>query len=257
MIRYDFAQRSEDWQRARLGIPTSSEFHRIVTPKECKLSAQSKDYMHVLLAEWILGAPLPSVETEYMIRGAALEDEAVRAYEFETGLSTETVGFITDDGGLIGCSPDRLVNVEPFVHGCDGCLEIKCPAANTHVGHMVQRALDEKHAPQTQGQLLITGRAWVDTVSYYPGLPTVVIRSQRREDYIKSLKSALDAFVEVMLKARESLTQKYGPFTREKPSAAQIEDWLGVSDTDVDAILANQRRTTEDSIVSSAPQEQD
>jgi len=237
MIRYDFLQRSEEWQRARLGIPTSSEFHKIITPKTGKVSAQSDSYMHVLLAEWMLGAPLPSVETEYMQRGAELEDQAVKAYEFETRLETETVGFITDDAGIIGCSPDRLVSG-------GGCLEIKCPAANTHVGHMLQRALDEKHAPQTQGQLLITGRAWVDTVSYYPGLPTVVIRSPRREDYIANLKAALDAFVETMLKAREAIVQKYGQFPIVRDRAAVDEcGVLGVSDADVEAILAAQRIT--------------
>ena len=237
MKRYDFEQRSEDWQRARLGIPTASEFHKIITPKTGKLSSQAEGYMHVLLAEWMLGAPLPSVETEYMTRGAELEEAAVKAYEFETGLETETVGFCTTDDGLIGCSPDRLV-----ITG-DRCLEIKCPAANTHVGHMLQRTLtlDEKYAPQTQGQLLITGREWVDTVSYYPGLPTVVIHSARREDYIASLKAALDAFVETMLKAREAIVQKYGQFPIERKAAVEECDLLGVSDQDVEAILEQQR----------------
>lgn len=251
MKRYDFEQRGEEWQKARLGIPTSSEFHRIITPKTGKLSAQSEGYMHVLLAEWMLGAPLPSIETEYMQRGAQLEDEAVRAYEFETGLDTETVGFITDDSGMIGCSPDRLVMGSIAFDGSPvvetfGCLEIKCPAANTHVGHMLQRALDEKHAPQTQGQLLITGRAWVDTVSYYPGLPTVVIRTPRREDYIANLKAALDAFVETMLKCRELLTQKYGQFPIQRaPVAVDEMGDLGITDADVDAILTAQRKAPE------------
>lgn len=251
MIRYDFEQRSEEWQRARLGIPTSSEFHRIVTPKG-KLSEQSAGYMHVLLAEWMLGAPLPSIETEYMQRGAELEAEAVRAYEFETGLETETVGFITDDAGQIGCSPDRLVQGDSdcaLTGTQDGCLEIKCPAANTHVGHLLARQLDEKHAPQTQGQLLITGRAWVDTVSYYPGLPTVVIRTKRREDYIATLKAALDSFVETMLTCRLKITQQYGEFPIKRAVAAAMDDCgpLGVSEADVEAIwLAARQRTPGD-----------
>ena len=227
MIRYDFPQREEEWQRARLGIPTASEFHKIITPKTGKLSSQAEGYMHVLLAEWMLGAPLPSVETEYMTRGAELEDAAVKAYEFETGLDTELVGFCTTDDGLIGCSPDRLVlnDLHPDWNMGDdsGCLEIKCPAANTHVGYMLQRSLDEKYAPQTQGQLLITGRAWVDTVSYYPGLPTVVIRSPRDEKYIALLKAALDAFVEAMLKAREAITQRYGQFPIGRPKPVLCE----------------------------------
>lgn len=246
MKRYDFEQRSEEWQRARLGIPTSSEFHRIVTPKG-KLSEQSAGYMHALLAEWALGAPLPSIQTDFMERGTDREDEAVRAYEFETGLTTETVGFITTDDGMIGCSPDRLACVSGREEGDGdkylGCLEIKCPAANTHLGHMVQRTLDEKHRPQTQGQLWITGRAWVDTVSYYPGLPTVVIRSQRDGDYIAKLSEAVESFVRIMLETRERLVQAYGPLPIQRP-VATVEDIgpLGISDDDATAIWQDIQR---------------
>ena len=239
MIRYDFAQRSEDWYRARLGVATSSEFHRIVTPAQGNLSKQAPGYMYVLLAEWMTGAPLPDYSSDFMERGANLEAEAVSAYEFETGLQTEKVGFITDDAGMVGCSPDRLVMAPADRIGTlqDGCLEIKCPAANTHVGHMIERKLDEKHAPQTQGQLLITCRAWIDTVSYFPGLPIVIIRTPRREDYIQALEAALDSFVKTMLKARDAIVQRYGEFPIVKPKPLP-EDFgtFGVSDEDAKAI---------------------
>lgn len=233
MKRYDFEQRGAEWQRARLGIPTSSEFHRIIQPKSGELSKQAGPYMHLLLAEWMLGAPVIGYEGEAMYRGAEMEPEAVAAYELETGLQTEKVGFITDDAGQMGCSPDRLVA------DIGGCLEIKCPQSPAvHVGHMLERKLDDKHAPQTQGQLLLTGRAWVDTVSYYPGLPLVVIRTPRREDYISNLKAALDAFVETILKARESIVQRYGPFPIVRPPIDPGDHGsLGVSLADVEAIF--------------------
>jgi hypothetical protein len=204
--------------------------------------------MYALLAEWMLGAPLPDYSSDFMERSSKMEDEAVKAYEFETDLKTERVGFITDDSGLVGCSPDRLV-------GDDGCLEIKCPAANTHVGHMIERKLDEKHAPQTQGQLLVTGRAWVDTVSFYPGLPIVIIRTSRRNDYIEALSAALDSFVRTMLKARDAINRLPGgpfPVTPPKPLPEDFGTF-GISDEDATAIW-NARQIVTDSAPVGTPE---
>lgn len=236
MKRYDFPQRSPEWTAVRLGIPTSSEFKRIITPKTGKLSEQAKAYMHRLLAEWMLGTPVIGYEGEAMYRGAEMEPEAVAAYEFETDSITEKAGFVTDDRGLIGCSPDRLVIGE------QRGLEVKCPISGAvHVGHLFELAIDEKHYPQVQGCIwLMDYQAW-DVMSYYPALPNSIIRCHRDVKYIGNLSAALDAFVETMLKARESIVQRYGPYPLSKPAikeAAAVEDWLGVSEADVDAILA-------------------
>ena len=51
MIHLDVLQGSIEWQDARLGIPTASRFKDILTPKTLKPSAQSKGYLHELVAE--------------------------------------------------------------------------------------------------------------------------------------------------------------------------------------------------------------
>ena len=209
---YRCAQRSAAWYRLRAGIPTTSAFKRIVTPKG-KLSAQSADYMAWLLAEWMLGQPLEGPQTEWMIRGEELEDLAVKSYCFERDVEVEEVGFITDDSGLIGCSPDRLV-------GPDGILEIKCPSPQVHAGYMLHREVDQEYWPQVQGQLLIAEREWVDIQSYHPALPTVILRVKRDEPYMATLRVALDQFVERMVEAREDLMQRYGPFKGQEASPA-------------------------------------
>lgn len=206
---HNVKQNTPEWLQLRLGIPTSSEFHKLLTPKG-KLSEQSQGYMHWLLAEWMLGVPLDSEQTQWMERGGEMEDQAVASYEFERDIATERVGFVTTDDRLIGSSPDRLAS--------DGLLEIKCPLAHTHVGYMLNRAVDEKYKPQVQGQLYVCEREWVDLQSYYPGLPTVIIRVNRDEKYIENLDAVLKSFVEIMLEARLKLTQQYGP-----PSPRKVE----------------------------------
>ena len=57
MIVLDHDQGSTEWIEARLGIPTASGFHRIITPTG-KLSASRDAYEGELLAEWALGRPV-------------------------------------------------------------------------------------------------------------------------------------------------------------------------------------------------------
>ena len=208
-------QCSPEWHQLRLGIPTASEFHKIMTAKKRQLSTQSAGYMNTLLAEWMLGEPLEAFESPWMERGKALEAEAVRSYEFDRDCTALAVGFVTTDDGMIGASPDRLV-------GDVGLLEQKCPSAPVHVGHMLNMALDDDHITQVQGQLWVSEREWCDVQSYYPGLPSVIVCAQRNEEFIKDLSTCVRSFVEVMQKARETLAQRYGEFRRRRVTSEQV-----------------------------------
>jgi hypothetical protein len=234
MIIHNVAQGSEEWDRLRLGVPTASRFHEIVTPGG-KLSKASERYAHQLLAEWYYDAPLEDPESQYksqwMQRGNEMEAQAVAAYEFVSGLKTEKVGFVTLDSGLIGCSPDRLV-------GEDGGLEVKCPSPAIHMGHMVNRQVDEKHYPQVQGCMLICERKWWDVISFCPPFPEVVIRCPRDEEFIALLSEALHEFMRKLMQGRALVEKTYAP--RYQPPAP-VEDQLGITDEDLAAIMKAQR----------------
>lgn len=200
MIIHDVTQGSYEWAMLRLGIPTASEFHKIVTPKG-KLSSQAKGYAYKLIAERLLMRQIDNIDNlEWVQRGKELEADAVKLYEFETDTKTLAVGFCTTDDKQIGASPDRLA-------GDEGLLEIKCPKPETHIANMVE-GLDADYFPQVQGQLFVTGRKWCDWFSYHPELPAVRIRVQRDEAYIATLSAALDEFItmkeEMMEKIRET-----------------------------------------------------
>lgn len=187
IVHKEIIQGSASWLQIRAGIPTSSEFHRIVTPKTGKPSEQAKAYMYGLIAERIMGTPLVESVSWFMERGSAMEAEAVSYYAFQRDVEPEPVGFITNDDATIGASPDRLI-------GDDGLLEIKCPAPHTHIGLLLKEPLDMKYRSQIQGQLWVTGRQWVDIMSYCPGLPEVLIRVERDEEHIARLAIGVTAF---------------------------------------------------------------
>lgn len=184
MIVHDLIQGSPEWFKARLGIPTGSSFEKILTPTG-KISSQSDGYENRLVAEILTGDPIDDFAgTVWTERGNELEPEAVAYYEMTRGVETQRVGFVTDDERTFGASPDRLV-------GEDGILEIKCPAPHTHVTLLLEQNVDQKYYPQIQGQLMVTGRKWVDILSYHPKMPKSILRVERDEKYIAMLRDLL------------------------------------------------------------------
>ncbi len=213
MIHHKVEGRSEEWRGLRLGIPTASEFHRIITPKTLQLSAESVTYMHELLAEWVSGAEIEGFEGKWMQRGIEMEDGAIRAYEGIMDIETEPGGFFTDDLARWGCSPDRLC-------GDKGGAEIKNRLLHVQIGHVLKREVDAKAKCQVQGCLLVTEREWWDVFSYHPSLIVPSVRVYRDDVFCKALEAGLIAFSEVMGEMRLKLETEYGPFVRPEPEPA-------------------------------------
>lgn len=200
MTIHQCKQGSEEWRRLRAGVITSSDFDQIVTPGG-KLSKQWEDHAHKLIAERISGEVIDSPTSAAMAAGRYFEPEAALWYEFENSVTTEQVGFCTVDigGFLIGASPDRLV-------GNDGLLEIKCPLPKTHVGYLLRDSgMYLPYKPQVQGQLLVTGRQWVDCVSYCPSFPPSCHRIHRDFIYCATLTNALEEFCARVARMEEKI----------------------------------------------------
>ena len=185
-IFHDVAQYSEAHDRLKLGIPTSSHFHKIITPQG-KPSKQWREYACVLIAERILQRKIEFYNSPAMERGLIVEAEAVDWYEFDQDVTVQRGGFITDDNHTVGCSPDRLV-------GDEGLLEVKAPLPQTQVEYWISGQVNERFRPQLQGQLYISQRSWVDIVCWHDVLPKVVVRVEPDEKFIKALERELQIF---------------------------------------------------------------
>ena len=186
MKRIECEQGSLEWMQARLGMPTASQFDRLLTPKTLKPSSGHFKYRAELLAEWLMGQPLEWGTNAYMERGTELEDEARNYYAMLRGVDVAQVGFLTRDDGLAGGSPDGLI--DPI-----GGLEIKCPMAAQHVRTMLGEDIGYKG--QMQGYMYLTDREWWDFLSYNPELPPVIKRVERDEKYLAALVPVLEDFI--------------------------------------------------------------
>ncbi len=187
MIIVDVIQGSPEWIQARIGIPTASNFDKIVTAIGTR-SKQYQKYMYQLAAECITKTKEESFQNFNMQRGIELESEAISMYEVVTGNKVKTVGLcLNDEAGSYGCSPDGFI-------GEDGLVEIKCPTSSIHVGYLLNNALPSEYFQQVQGQLFITGRKRVDFFSFYPGLKPLLVKVKPDKEFLKLLEIELKCF---------------------------------------------------------------
>lgn len=192
----DCIQGTEEWHKARCGVPTASEFDKIITSKG-EPSKQRTKYLYQLAGERLAGVQ-ESYQNGAMQRGTDLEGEARDLYRFITDSEVQEIGFCLSDNGLYGASPDGLV-------GEKGGLEIKCPALATHIGYLVEGVLPTDYVQQVFGNLLVTGRDWWDFMSYFPGIKPLIVRANRDEVFLKKMQSEIDAFCQDLDKLSKQL----------------------------------------------------
>lgn len=167
----DLLQGSDEWLAQRCGLITASEMKLILTPT-LKVADNDKTRAHVyeMLFQRLTGFVEPQYVSDAMLRGQADEIYARAAYEEHFAPVTE-VGFITNDqwGFTIGYSPDGLV-------GDDGLIECKSRAGKYQVQTIAEDEVPAEYMLQLQTALLVTGRSWIDFISYSGGLPMFVKR---------------------------------------------------------------------------------
>lgn len=117
-----------------------------------------------ILCERMTGNIVDKFVNTAMQWGIEKEPEAKAAYEAKTGRIITDVGFIDHPRiEFCGASPDGFVD--------DGLVEIKCPTTATHVSWILDGGIPDEHKAQMTLQAAVTGRSWVDFVSYDPRMP--------------------------------------------------------------------------------------
>lgn len=200
-------QRTDEWIQLRAGKLTGSAAKDMLASIKSGEAAARRDLRYKLLAERLSGC---SQEDGYvnavMQWGIDHESAAIAAYEEATSAFVEPVGFCELEHLLAGTSPDGFV-------GADGLVSIKCPKTSTHLRYLRDGGEPSEHAAQNLHELWITGRAWIDFVSFDPRLPGAmqlfIVRVHRDAGAIAQYALKAEAFLAELDREVEALRTSY------------------------------------------------
>ncbi len=204
IIHDNVEQNSLDWLKLHIGIPTASAFDNLVKADfSPRTGEMPRTYLYKKVAELWRGQPLGDFSTFATEQGHIVEEEARPFFELETNQKVRQVGFITNDDKTAGCSPDGLI----VDTGADCGLEIKCPAAHTHVKYLLEGKLPAEYAAQVHGSMYVTGYDRWMFMSYRRKFPPLILEVQRDEEIITKIHLAVNKFTEEIEAAREQIAQ--------------------------------------------------
>lgn len=197
---HDIEQNGDEWYQMRGGLITSSKLGTIMANYGKSFGDPAKKYAVNIAIEQITGNAISSTYSNaHMERGHEQEPIARMLYEDEYFCDVENGGFFED--GEVGCSPDGLP--------AGGAIEIKSVIATTHYANVKRGSLDPTYKWQCYGNLLFTGRNWLDFVSYCSDFPEdkqLFIHRISREDSSKEfgmIESRVEEFKNLIKSTKE------------------------------------------------------
>lgn len=173
----------------RRGIPTASEFKRIITPAKAQYSTDADLYAADLLSE-SLGCYRKQVgdEIEDVARGHRLEDEARRWLKLRHSWKIEQLGFCLSDCRRYGYSPDGRLEDKRI-------LEIKAPDVKTLIKWKLKGGIPREHLPQVHGGMVVTDAPGAVFCAYseHPLVENMVIEVEP-DSYTKKVRECVLRF---------------------------------------------------------------
>jgi hypothetical protein len=219
-IHNDVAQGTADWHALRRGIVTASTVGQLITAKTIKPAANDTARaltMH-LVAERLSGYTEPTFVSADMERGNFDEPYARDLYS-EHYAPAEEVGFMTNmfGGDTIGYSPDGVV-------GDNGLIEIKSRRQKKHLATILADEVPIENMAQVQCGLLISGREWLDYVSFCGGMRLYVKRVYPDPRWHEAITESLHQFEE----NAAHMTATYYTRTQDAPTTERIDQWADI-----------------------------
>lgn len=204
----ELIQGSDEWRLARVGSLGASRLHDAIARTKTGYGASRANLMAELICERLMGQPAERFVSSAMAHGTETEPEARSAYVFYTSNSVIEVGLIRHPKiEQSHGSPDGLVND-------DGMLEIKCPQSAGHLETLLTQKIPERYVTQMMWQMAVSGRQWVDYVSYNPSFPEnmrlFIKRVMRDDKRINELETEVAGFFLELAVKLSQLNSLYG-----------------------------------------------
>lgn len=203
MPRFITAEQGTDaWHAARAGHATASRFKDIIAGKGSRES-----YLYELVAERLANAAKREHSSKTMEWGHTNEPLARVEYKIRTGNLVQLTGFAVHSRIMwLGASSDGLVLK-------DGATEIKSPFNSGIHARTLAKGMPEDHIWQTQGNLLVLDRKWIDFCSWDPHFDSpynlFVQRCERDKTIIDHLTVEIKKFLADVATAVQDIKSTY------------------------------------------------
>lgn len=198
-------QGSDEWHAQRAGHATASRFKDILAGKGARES-----YMWELVGERLAQQAKRAAGSKSMDWGTNSEPLAREEYLVQTGNLVQVAGFaVHSKMKWVGASSDGLVDD-------DGAIEIKSPFNSGIHARTLAMGMPADHVAQTQGNLWILERKWIDFCSYDVDMPSPynlhIERHHRDEAFIRRLEKEVKTFLaEVNIAVKKIQSKKAAP----------------------------------------------
>lgn len=192
-----------EWEKARIGTFTSSEFDCLFTggrSKEQLIGKGGLTYINKKIGEIMSQQLEETKETDKMTRGNALEPEARERYSMIVNEKVEDSVFIRYNAIFGGTNDGYIKRADGSIKSI---LEIKCPDSKKHtqvlsvISPVELKDIDSQYYHQPQGNMLFAGADYADFVSYDDrivshDLQIAIIRCWPDMDWRKQFKKIVD-----------------------------------------------------------------
>lgn len=175
MKKHNIDQGTSEWHQIRKGKITGTQLKDIMgTP------AKRQDAIYEIIAERLtVGVEAEESYENAMDRGIRLEPDAISAFELETGLLVETIGFCEDDTNpMIANSPDGLI-------GETEAVEAKCMGGKNHVKMWLKNEVPDEYKWQVVQYFIVNDKLEkLYFIGYNPDItvhPLHIIEVKRNE----------------------------------------------------------------------------
>lgn len=206
MAEVEKLQRTDLWDKDRLGKFTASEIYKLMTDPKSKsdiFSETAWTYICSKVSETLTGYALV-VNGEALVWGIEQENQAKKWFTTIKGMTIKELGFVAYNEHS-GGSPDGQVE--------DGIIEIKCPWVTTnHIKHILDsenfRANFKQYYWQMQMNMMVTNNNKCYFISYDPRIDA---ESGMFIKEIERNQADIDAMVikiEEAITAKESILKK-------------------------------------------------
>ena len=160
---HDIQQNTDEWLDLRCGKIGGSSIGKIMANYGKAFGKPAHDLAVKIAIEQITGKRQDqSYSNAHMERGHEQEPIARALYERENFCVVDNGGFFDD--GVHGVSPDGLVDD-------DGVIEIKSVISSVHFANKKRGGFDPTYQWQYFLNLMVTGREWIDFVSFCADFP--------------------------------------------------------------------------------------